>query len=171
MSPPLRKASPPPRIWLDRTMPLKLAILIAAVLSFFQISGWISDALDLQGFARGWSFVIVLTSAYLGHGAWRAARKRKKAIKHEKWMAGLGVGFAENLEKARKEARGIRSHSSVRLEASIQDARARGVPEALLDRMLSEKMTEQEINDAFQAARDTNESTAGIGASRRQGRL
>jgi hypothetical protein len=105
MSPPLRKASPPARAWLDRTTPLKLAILIAAVLSFFQVSGWISDALDLQELARGWSFVIVLTSAYLGHSAWRAVRKHKKAIEHKKWRAGLADGFAEKLDEARNEAR------------------------------------------------------------------
>lgn len=167
----LPNEQPQPRRWFDRTTPLKLAILIAAVLVFFQVSDWITDAMGLHGLNRCWSYVIVLTAAYLAHNGWRAVSKRRKAIKNKKWMAGLGVGFAENLEKARKEARGIRRHSSVLLEASIQDARARGVPEALLDRMLSERMTEQEINDAFQAARDTNESTAGIGHSRRQGRL
>jgi hypothetical protein len=79
--------------------------LIAAVLAFFQVSGWIADALGLQGFSRGWSFVIVLTGSYLAAAAWRALRKRGKAIEHAQWKAGLADGFAGRLEEARQEAR------------------------------------------------------------------
>lgn len=104
MTPPLRKAPIHTGLRFDRTTPLKLALLIAAVLAFFQVSDWIADALGLQGFNRGWSFVIVLTGSYLAAGAWRSLRKRRKAIEQAQWKAGLADGFAVRLEQARQEA-------------------------------------------------------------------
>lgn len=104
MSPPLRKAPTHTGPRFDRNTPIKIALLIAAVLAFFQVSGWIADALGLQGFSRGWSFVIVLTGSYLAAAAWRALRKRRKAIEQAQWKAGLADGFADRLEQARQEA-------------------------------------------------------------------
>ena len=101
----LPKTEPQPRRWFDRTTPIRLAALIAAVLVFFQVSIWIADAMRLNGINRCWSYVIVLTATYLAHNGWRALSKRRKAIKHKKWAAGLADGFAEKLEDARQEAR------------------------------------------------------------------
>lgn len=105
MSPPLRKAPTHTGPRFDRNTPIKIALLIAAVLAFFQVSDWIADALGLQGFNRSWSFVIVLTGSYLAAASWRALRKRRKAIEHKRWQAGLADGFAGRLEEARQEAR------------------------------------------------------------------
>lgn len=104
MAPPLRKASTNSLPRFGRTTLLKLALLIASVLAFLQLSGFIADALDLHGLSRGWPFVIVLMSGYLAAAAWRALRKRKKAIDHARWQAGLPNGFRKRLEEARKEA-------------------------------------------------------------------
>lgn len=65
----------------------------------------LGDALHNYGLNRLWSVLILLGVGVLGRALWKTIRKRRKVANHQKWVSGLGDGFAQRLEEARLEAK------------------------------------------------------------------
>ena len=101
MSPP-QKIRPPTFVATSARTIMRLAALVALFLIAVSALG---DALHSYGFNRLWSLVIILAVSVLVRKVWLTIRKRRKVANHQKWMSGLGDGFAQRLEEARQEAR------------------------------------------------------------------
>ncbi|KGM57465.1 hypothetical protein N799_05170 [Lysobacter arseniciresistens ZS79] len=60
---------------------------------------------DHYGLHRLWAFIILIATGIVGYKLFVKLRRKWKAAKHNKWVGGLGDGFAQKLEDAREEAR------------------------------------------------------------------
>lgn len=86
-----------------------IALLITLILAAFAATSALGTALENLGVNRHWALVIVLTSSAGAYALGRAISARQKRIQHQRWIGGLGEGFAQKLDEARREARQGRS--------------------------------------------------------------
>lgn len=82
-----------------------IVVLVASFTLFIIAVSAIGDALHAHGINQLWSLIILLAAGVLVRTIWMTIRKRRKVANHQKWVSGLGDGFAQRLEVARLEAK------------------------------------------------------------------
>lgn len=94
----------PPTFVLPSLLTMIVMVLVGS-LAIICLDALATSLHQHYGLNRLWAFVILTSAGIVGYKAWVKLRRKWKAAKHDKWVDGLGGGFAHLLEKAKEEAR------------------------------------------------------------------